>query len=433
MTEQTTFLDPAPRDWRSRKLQVQPSRWYASVELNRDGYVDAENARGYDSALPAVYENAVDRVRSAGMDRIWYDGYPGSFYYGNGSRWVTLFVPFPHVEAALKALRVAELDHDYSKLHALAARMALPIDDWLAPGERELVRGIDFTSPPTAFLRFLRGKAKEHGVRLNGRVTAGSVWIRPTLPRDVKIIREAFPERYPGWVDRWSGHVEPESARYRPWVGEKGQNLSAGAIPVEFRAVETPSDERCPCGMSLRETTEEDTEHTSHHLAWTFGIRPPKNLVWSGSMAVVTTQSSIAWRKLAYRVARLPQKENHYDFNSWFHLGTTEVTPDNVRAYLLKANGYVIGYLAAHDTNQHYRWDLVDGSRYGEQDDTPRPRINMLWVADIYRRQGVGATLVRALAGDFGCAISDVSWSNPISEAGCHLARRLSPEGIWVS
>lgn len=95
-------------------------------------------------------------------------------------------------------LRGAELDHDYSKLHALADRLALPIDDWLAPGERELIRGVDFDAPPRAFLRFLRGKAKACGLRLNGRAAAGSVWVRPTLSPFEKQLREMYPERYPG-------------------------------------------------------------------------------------------------------------------------------------------------------------------------------------------------------------------------------------------
>ncbi|WP_128507736.1 GNAT family N-acetyltransferase [Streptomyces inhibens] len=146
----------------------------------------------------------------------------------------------------------------------------------------------------------------------------------------------------------------------------------------------------------------------------------------------MTTQSPIAWRKLVYQVARMPQKENHYDFRSWFHLGELEVTADNVRAYLLKANGCVIGYLAAPDISQHRRWDLVDGSWYGDQDDTLRPRIILVWVADAYRRQGVGSTLVQALADGFGCQVADVSWSAPISDAGRRLACRLSPEGIWA-
>ncbi|MFF4490984.1 GNAT family N-acetyltransferase [Streptomyces sp. NPDC001544] len=433
MTPRTTHLDPDLRGWRSRKIRVQYYRWYATVEVDRDGYVDTAPSLGHDPELPATYREAADTARSAAIDRIYYDGYPGNFSWTNGSRWVTLFVPFPHVEATVEALRVAELDHDYSRLHRLADRMALPVDDWLAPGERELVRGVDFDSAPGAFLGFLRAKANERGLRLNGRATAGSVWVRPTLPAAEKQMRERFPERYPGWVDRWTGYVESEDAPLRPWVGGRDQNLSYGATPVQFRRAEAPSGGDCPCGLSLGEPWDGGKEHTTHHAAWAFGIRVPKNLEWWADLAVVTTQSPVAWRKLAYQVARMPQKENKYDFNSWSHLDEPEVTSDNVRAYLLKANGYIIGYLNAQDTSQHYRWDLVEGSRRGDQDNTLRPRIGLVWVAAVYRHQGIGGMLVQALADDFGCQVADVSWSSPISEAGQRLARRLSPGGIWFS
>ncbi|MFE2049704.1 GNAT family N-acetyltransferase [Streptomyces sp. NPDC059459] len=434
MTERIIYLDPNPRDPHSRRIRVRAYRWYATVELDRDGYVDAATSLGHDSELPAAYSEAVDRVREVSIDRIWCEGYSGDFTWGNGSRWVTVYVQFPHVESAVEALRVAELKRDYSRLHKLADNLALPLDNWLAPGERELIRGIDFDAPPRAFLRFLQGKAKKWGLRINGRATAGSVWVRPTLSSVEKQIRERHPERYPGWVDRWTGYVEPEDAPSRPWVGGRDQNLSYGATPVTFRVVDTPSGGDCACGMSLHESWDDGKEHTAHHAAWAFGVRAPKNLEWWGDLAVVTTQSPITWRKLAYQVARMPQRENHYDFRSWSHVDEPEVTADNMRAYLLKANGYVIGYLAAHDTNEHRRWNLlIEGAQYGDLDDTPRPRINLIWVADAYRRRGVGGTLVRTLADDFACEVADVSWSTPVSDAGRRLARRLSPQGIWVS
>ncbi|MCE0446944.1 GNAT family N-acetyltransferase [Streptomyces tricolor] len=129
----------------------------------------------------------------------------------------------------------------------------------------------------------------------------------------------------------------------------------------------------------------------------------------------------------------MTERTTYYDFRSWSHVDEPEVTPDNMRVYLLQVNGYVIGYLAAHDTSDHQRWNLIDGAQYGDQDNTLRPRIILVWVAGAYRHQGVGGTLVQALADDFACDIADVSWSSPVSDAGRRLARRLSPEGIWVS
>ncbi|GGW79403.1 GNAT family N-acetyltransferase [Streptomyces galilaeus] len=433
MTERTIHLvtDASSRD--TRKIHIRPSRQFAIIQLDRDSYVDSESSRGDEKDLPADYLAAVDRARDAAMNRIRYEGYQGTFFWGNGPRWLDLCARFRDVEATVEALRAAELENDYSKLHAIAERLALPVDEWLAPGERELIRGVDFDSPPGVFLKFLRAKATDFGLRLNGRATAGSVWVRPTLPAAQKQIREVFPEQHPGWVDRWTGYVESDDAPLRPWVGGGGEDLSRGAIPVQFQQLETPSSDKCPCGMRLRDLGDDDNIHRVHHASWALGVRVPKGLDWWGDLVVVTTQSPITWRKLAHQVARMPQREDSYDFPSWSHVGEPEATTDNYRAYLLKVDECIIGYVAAHDTNEHHRWDLIDGSPYGPEDATLRPRIVLIWVADVYRHRGVGATLVQALATDFGCKVADVSWSTPVSAAGRRLARHLSPDGIWVS
>ncbi|MBL1120475.1 hypothetical protein JK364_50525 [Streptomyces sp. 110] len=147
------------------------------------------------------------------------------------------------------------------------------------------------------------------------------MWVRPTLSPAEKQKRERDPEHYPGWVDRWTGHVEPEDVLPRPWVGGRGRDLGHGATPVQFHIVKPPSENECPCGMSLREPLDDGREHSAHHAAWAFGIRAPRNLDWRGDLAVVTAQSPIAWRKPAYQVARMPQRENHDDLNSWSRLG----------------------------------------------------------------------------------------------------------------
>ncbi|MGW5099196.1 GNAT family N-acetyltransferase [Streptomyces sp. NPDC004100] len=432
MTERTIYLDPDTRRL-SRKINVRAHRWYATVEVDRDNYVDAATARGQEAELPSAYKEALDRVRLASTDRIWCDGYPGDFSWAESARWITVPTQFSQVEPTIEALRVAEIEHEYGQLHALADQLKLPIEKWLSPGERELVRGIDFQSPPQAFLNFLRGQSKRRGLRLNGRATAGSVWVRPTLPPIQKTIREMYRDQYPGWVDRWSGYVESEDAPVRPWVGGRDQNLSLGAEPVRFDNVDMETADDCPCGMSLNDQWDVGKVHSAHHAAWTFGIRVPKNLMWPGNLAVVKPNSPISWRKLAAKAGRMPMKENHYDFNSWGYVDEPEEASENDRAFLLQANDHVIGYLVGTDVSEHIQWDLIDGSRYGVKDDTLRPRIGLIWIAGSYRRQGLGSKLVQALADDFGCQVEDVSWSTPISDAGRHLARQLSPGGIWVS
>ncbi|MFF8608427.1 hypothetical protein ACF06X_21075 [Streptomyces sp. NPDC015346] len=133
MAERTTHLNLDPRTRDSRKIHVRAARWYATVELNRDKYVDAATSLGHDPELPTAFLEAVDRVRDACTDRIWYDGYPGSFSWGGGSRWVTLFVQFPYVDAAVEALRAAESI-------ATTANSTRSPNDWPCPWMTGLLR-----------------------------------------------------------------------------------------------------------------------------------------------------------------------------------------------------------------------------------------------------------------------------------------------------
>lgn len=71
MTERTTYLDRDPCHWRSRKIRVRASRWYATVVLDRDSYVDAATSLGHDPELPDAYREALDRAWEASTERIW--------------------------------------------------------------------------------------------------------------------------------------------------------------------------------------------------------------------------------------------------------------------------------------------------------------------------------------------------------------------------
>lgn len=79
MSERTGHLDTGPRDWHCRKIHIRAHRWYARVELDRDGYVDAVSSRGGTAELPTAFTDAVEQVQAPAVDRFWYDGYPGGF------------------------------------------------------------------------------------------------------------------------------------------------------------------------------------------------------------------------------------------------------------------------------------------------------------------------------------------------------------------
>ncbi|MER7280464.1 GNAT family N-acetyltransferase [Dactylosporangium sp. NPDC000244] len=431
MIDRTIHLDPAPYDWQTRKITVSNGHLFATVTLDRDGYVETRE-HPEDGELSTAFKDAIKRVTDSAIERLWIAGHPHDFSYSSGPRYVTTFAEYQNLDETIEALQLAEIDGDVTNLHALADRLALPFDEWLAPGERELIRGVDFNGKPSALLEMLRSKAKDLELRLNGRATPSGVWINPRLSETGRLLRNAFPERFASQPDRWTDVEVPEPARSRPYVGGRDRSNSAGSKPIRWIDSGAKVDGDCPCGLFSPWGEYREDEHRRHHMAWSIGVRQPKNIGWwRGNIAVVTTESGVAWRRLAHRMARLPMRENHYDFASWSVGEHPEPSADNKRAYLLRANGYVIGYLTASDTDQHVRWD--HGSTFGEADSTLRPRVDLIWVAAIHRSRGLGGRLVEALAKDFGCTVADVSWSSPVSAAGQRLAQRISPAGVWVS
>ncbi|MFE3038351.1 hypothetical protein ACFXKY_42670 [Streptomyces canus] len=138
MSERRIYLDPDRRDPRSRKIDVRASRWYATVTVDRDEYVYAATQHGRSAELPTAYTQAVDRARSASIDRIYYDGYSGGFVWGSGPSWITLFAQFSHVETVVEALRAAELDHDYSSSTPSPPRSLFPSTTGLPPASASL-------------------------------------------------------------------------------------------------------------------------------------------------------------------------------------------------------------------------------------------------------------------------------------------------------
>lgn len=432
MSEGTLFLDEPPDSWRSRRITVEPKRRYAEVVLDRDGYVLAH--RGEASVdLSQDYVDAISQVQSACADRIWLDGYSGGFSHAKGPEYVDLPVPYPYVDAAVEALRAAEAEADLSGLLRLAKSSALPIDSWLSPGERFLRRGADFEVASGVFLRFLREKAAQRGLRLNGRSTPEGVWVRPQLSADERAQREAHPEQYVDNPDRWSGAGRTDGPRRPLGERERGPNRSEGATPVDFFSSAAGPSRDCSCGSRHRSGHGDFKSHETQHLRWSLGVRIPGTVAWGvGDIALVTTTSSVRWRRLTREVARAPQRENGYDQPSWDVGERPEHSPIHRRAYLMRFDAYVIGYLVAADRPNHFRWDFG----VGRVDPTPdlriRPSLDLIWIAASHRRQGLGKLLVERFAADARCDVADISWSWPLSEHGKGLVRNVATSSVWV-
>lgn len=427
-------VDPlGPRG--GRTVKVEARRQFAAVTLDRDDYAYRAAAEGRaDAELAPEFAAAVKRCVDAACDYLWVHGYAGSFFYGTSSSFVTLFVPFELADEAGQALRAAELEGDLSGIGALTSRMAVPLDAWLAPGERELRQGIDFWTSPTAFLRYLRGRADARGLRLNGRAVAGAVWVRPTMPLSRREILREFPDQFTAYTDPapYEHHEWSEDEPVRPEVDREPTPWSEPTPVVAIATTSTPDPlQECPCGTARTPAEFEQREHRRAHLNWSIGLPVPRNVLWpAGQVALVTGTSPPAWRKLAYACAVLPRRENHYDFAS-FDVGDGEPSDGNARAYLLNDGGRVIGFVSVFD-NVGGQWLAFDGAPQPPSSIRERPTINVIFTADLWRRRGVGRTLVEAVAADAGIDVTELAWSGPLSEGGEALAKSVSPFGVWL-
>ncbi|MGC0334850.1 hypothetical protein RKD23_007840 [Streptomyces sp. SAI-170] len=209
---------------------------------------------------------------------------------------------------ASAAIRFGEICDSFSRPSRYAPIRQLPVDDWLAPGERELLHGVDFHAPPAVTLRLLRGKARRSGLHLNSRATAGRCGCAPRCRRPRTLGRR--PPSGPQSA-RHPGPVPCPAARGFPSIMTAGAGSGVRTATAAVSMPTTTRRGRSACG-SRRTSTGWVT------CPWSRPSPPSR------------------WRRLVYKVAKMPHRENHYDFRSWSHLGEPEETANNVRAYLLQ-------------------------------------------------------------------------------------------------
>jgi hypothetical protein len=210
---------------------------------------------------------------------------------------------------------------------------------------------------------------------------------------------------------------------------------------VEFITRTSPGSSECPCGWRDRYAAR--ARHAHWHLAWAVGVAVPASLTWpeEEAIAVVRTTSPVAWRRIAYYLARLGQRENHYDFPSWEPpSGRGQEDRHNTRAFCHRGINYrgdasAVGYLAVADLPTHGRWDFIEPEVPRGPDNRLRPAVTMAWTAFHWRRRGISRALVEAAAQHAGVGVGDLAWCTPFSEAGTELARAYAnPDGQgWIA
>lgn len=201
---------------------------------------------------------------------------------------------------------------------------------------------------------------------------------------------------------------------------------------------------KCPvCGMGyVPDIPDNVREHRKYHDRVVKGLpaRSAKSdrIVWTQGdlrITVVNQLSPLAQRCRAEKIARLANRETHYDFGI-YHANKL-LNERNVHVFLLYSKNRAIGLLVARRCEHIWRahWSEIDAGGKPEKltDQPPMWSINMVWVLQRHRGARLGRTLVDVAVAHLGETLKTIGWYTPFTESGKALARRCCPEVIYIA
>lgn len=180
----------------------------------------------------------------------------------------------------------------------------------------------------------------------------------------------------------------------------------------------------CLCGWD--EPYRSPQWHRARHAEWAGGIRMPGGIAaGDGGILRVPAGKPSKLRAVAYRMARLFQREGGYDFASFDYPAVHPWRSHDWRtyrttAYLYVADGRAIGYCVVRMRSWSWPYDLCD--RRLPQMSTRReglwPSVDVAFVCRDYRRQGIARRLIEAVASDHGTEPGGLAYGFPFTDAG---------------
>lgn len=195
--------------------------------------------------------------------------------------------------------------------------------------------------------------------------------------------------------------------------------------------------DKCPCGWDGI-----TRDHAYKHLYWSWGIELPETL-YCGPYLVDFSDDWDLWRvrpedpstghKFAYRLARLAQRENGYDFPAWYpskkYFGEwIDKQPVLYACVVDRFYPRAIAFVVVENTEHYGVWDPLDNTcntiKFGKSE--KRLKIGLVWTAFLWRRRGVATDLIRKIASIHNVQVDDLVWGVPFTEAGKALALSLT-------
>jgi ribosomal protein S18 acetylase RimI-like enzyme len=174
------------------------------------------------------------------------------------------------------------------------------------------------------------------------------------------------------------------------------------------------SPEYCECSRSPFILTK--CQHAQRHREWQRGFKVSKNVapeVVAGTQAVLLvngTESPKPLRRVAFRLARVAQRQAGWDFPTFPHPDTPAYFAEKAASILaaIKLDGrYAVGYVVS----------VEEGTL---------TVVTEVYVCAAYRRRGIATELVHAIARVREKPVTQIAYGGPFTRAGWALAKALS-------
>lgn len=195
------------------------------------------------------------------------------------------------------------------------------------------------------------------------------------------------------------------------------------------------------CGMMYMKglKKDEETHRKAHDLAVN-GVPVAKSLTFKNVifrqenvlLAEISHNKGLAKENLlAQKVSTTAKRATERKaIFTWFGYDVRMPVNDlDYRIYLYQIDNRAVGMMAMCSRPESVlgQW----GEKLGMPDPTPRWSVEMVWVASLWRRQGIARLLAAEAASHLLTAPHLLAWSSPFTESGLALVKYFCPKKFY--